>query len=114
MHYAESANGPAPSSLTEVNGLFELYTEGGHTSYRNMIAAPTGVVAVYTVRDDSLVKTRCHRRLVYAGMHSRLRTFTLRVWLAADRGETCPGTEFAVPSDCSDSALSDWVQARFP
>ena len=58
MRYAESTTGADPSSLTEVNGLFQVYTEGGHTSFRNSIAAPTGIVAIYTVRDDSLVTTR--------------------------------------------------------
>jgi RHS repeat-associated protein len=58
MRYAESTTGSDPSSLTEVNGLFQVYTEGGHASYRNSIAAPTGIVAIYTVRDDSLVTTR--------------------------------------------------------
>gem|GEM_PF-5315244 len=58
MRYAESTTGSDPSSLTEVNGLFQVYTEGGHTSFRNSIAAPTGIIAIYTVRDDSLVTTR--------------------------------------------------------
>lgn len=59
MRYYESTPGGSdPNSLLEVNGLFQVYTEGGHSSYRNSIAAPTGIVAIYTVRDDSLVTTR--------------------------------------------------------
>ena len=50
--------GVTPTTLTEVNPLFEVEGTSTHTYDREMIVGGTGVVAVRTVRDDGILTTR--------------------------------------------------------